>query len=61
MSALEGAVISSSPQTMVCTSICPAPQQHHKPWELQLQSTKQSGSGQLGRASAPGRTYYSSP
>lgn len=36
-------------------------QQHHKPWELQLQSTKQPGSGQLGRASGPGRTYYSSP
>lgn len=36
-------------------------QQHHKPRELQLQSTKQPGSGQLGRASGPGRTYYSSP
>lgn len=35
--------------------------QHHKPRELQLQSTKQPGSGQLGRASGPGRTYYSSP
>lgn len=35
--------------------------QHHKPRELQLQSTKQPGGGQLGRASEPGRTYYSSP
>lgn len=35
--------------------------EHHKPRELQLQSTKQPGSGQLGRASEPGQTYYSSP
>lgn len=35
--------------------------QHHKPRELQLQSTKQPGSGQLGRASGPGWTYYSNP
>lgn len=55
----------------LCSSAAPKPwsviqlalptRQHHKPRELQLQSTKQPGSGQLGRASGPGRTYYSSP
>lgn len=58
----KGAEFLRSPQNHGLSFSLPyPPRQHHKPRELQLQSTKQPGSGQLGRASGPGRTYYSSP
>lgn len=57
----RGWVLSSPQNHGLSFSLPCPPRQHHKPRELQLQSTKQPGSGQLGRASGPGWTYYSSP
>lgn len=50
----EGELFPSSPQHhgLSRRSLCPHPRppsQHHEPQELQLRSTKQPGSGQLGR------------